>query len=202
MFNINFYKYISGVMVIVASLFTQQALAISSCSSITNYDELSSTGACLSGPDNRVIFTNFNTSVPREKWKDIKVSTATRATPPVEGGAVGVYALTFNTMDLGIAGISFSFDAICDASCEMNDGVYSLEGNAGDGIWVINGKQFKFKDDNLYTPIFTSYVKTLQQYGSYTQTAIPGLSPSEFSFGVNIIPTGKTAYTDDSCPVN
>lgn len=200
MFYKNFIKYASGCILIGANLFFNQAFAISNCTSIANYDELVSTGACLTGPENRIVFTNFNTSVPRELWKSIKITTTDNpAAAPIEGGEVGVYSLTFNTTDVGIPGISFSFDAVCDGSCLMNDGVYSLGSNAGTGIWVINGQQQPFENSNLYTPIFSPYVRTLHQYAAYTQTAIPGLSPNTFSFGVNIVPTNESGHHDGTC---
>lgn len=192
-------KFISSFLIIVSSLFVNQAFAISSCGSVTNFNELVGSGSCLTGPDNRITFTNFHTSVPRELWKTIKVSTIGHGSLPEGDGSTGVYSLTFDTTDVGIPSISFSFDVICDASCLINDGVYALGSNAGNGVWVINGQQQRFEDANIHTPTFSPHVRTLHQYAAFTQTAIDGLSPNYFSFGANIIPTGDKGRNDGTC---
>jgi hypothetical protein len=179
------------------------AFAIVNCNSVSTFDQLVQSGGCVTGPNGSVFFSNFSTNVPASMQNQIGV--ASRVNGYIGGtGAIALLGFIFDTTKLrNYPGVTFDFQAQCDVTCAFNDGVNLVGGNYGTGLFqagtpgantATSGVQSSgtVTTNQSWNPTFLPRANIVQEHAAFTQTAVPGLSESQWMMSVNIVPTGAT----------
>jgi hypothetical protein len=191
------------------------AFAIVPCSSVSSFDQLVQSGGCTTGPNGSVFFSSFATNVPASMQNQIGVATT-------DGGAFGgtgpvaLLGFIFDTTKLrNMQAVSFAFTAQCDVTCAFNDASNVVGGNYGTGVIQANTAPAGSSTSGLqssgtiatnqgFNPTFLPYASVVQEYAAFTQTAVPGLSESQYHMAVNIVPTHASnalgGISPNNCP--